>query len=776
MSMEIKRVAVIGSGTMGGQIAAHVANAGLPVLLLDIVPKGAADRNALAKGAVDRLLKSDPSPFMRPDLAKKIAVGNLEDDLDKLKDADWIVEAVLENPQVKSDLYKRIDAVRKPGSIVTSNTSSIPLSYLTTGQSPSFMRDFMIAHFFNPVRSMRLMELVTGPETRVDGAEMIRAFCDRALGKGVVFCNDTPGFVANRLGLFFLQSAVNAAMDLGLTVEEADAVCVRLMGLPRTGVFGLIDLIGLDFIPLVAQSLLATLPADDPYKALYRDPPLFRKMVLDGCTGRKGKGGFYRVRKTDTGSVKESIDLQTGVYAASTPAMNQTIEIAGRNLRALCEVPDKIGRFAWRVLSETLSYVFLLIPATVPDLTSVDEAMQLGYNWSLGPFELIDKLGADWMAKRLHAEGRLVSAFLQKAAGKTFYRLDGGKRAFLTLEETYAPIKRADGVLLLADIKRANRAVAENPSASLWDIGDGVLCLEVHTKMNVLDSAVLTMIHRALALIGDGRGSWKGLVIHNDAGNFSAGANLSLFADMIKAGAWDKLEAFLKEGQAAFRALRFAPFPSVAAPTGFALGGGCEMLLHCSALQAHAECFPGLVETGVGLIPGWGGCAQLLGRAAAALKGADGSPVTSVFRIVWQAKRAKSAAEARDLYILRPTDGITMNKDRLLFDAKQRVLDLARDYHAPEPLSFSLPGASGRAALDLEIESAKQQGKMGPHDLTIGKALAELLCGDQTGGDPASTEESLMAAERKAFMNLARTPETLARIQHMLATGKALRN
>jgi len=774
---EIKQVAVIGSGVMGSQIAAHITNAGVPVLLLDIVPKDAADRNVLAKTALEKLKTAEPSTFMHPENAKLITVGNIDDDLGKLRDADWIVEVVLENPEVKSSLYRKIDAVRKLGSIVSSNTSTIPLSVLISGQTEAFAHDFLITHFFNPLRYMRLMELVTGPKTRRDAAEVIADFCDRKLGKGVIPCNDTPGFIANRLGMFWLQSAVNAAFDLDLTVEEADEVCGKPMGIPRTGVFGLLDLIGIDLMPLIGKSLLATLPDNDPYKLLYREPPLFQKMISEGYTGRKGKGGFYRMTKTEKGKVMESINLKTGEYAVSAPANSQAVASAGKNLRALCESGDKIGQFAWRVLSETLSYAFLLVPATVADITAVDEAMRLGYNWQWGPFELIDKLGAGWMMKRMESEGRSVPPLLRRAADKSFYRVDGGRLEYLTLEGEYEAVKRAPGVLLLSDVKRASKPVQTNASAALWDIGDGVMCLEFISKANAIDSDILAMIDKARALIGDGRGPWKGLVIHNEGANFSVGANISVFLDSIKNNKWEVIENLIRQGQAAYSALRFAPFPSVAAPMGMALGGGCEITLHCSAVQAYTETYMGLVEANVGLIPGWGGCTQMLGRAFDELKrsGGDKPAVNRTFETISSARMSKTAADARDMLYLRPVDGITINKDRLLYDAKQRVLELARDYRPPEPRQYSLPGASGISALELIIEAARQSGKASPHDATIQKALAAVLCGGENPSVPLS-EQQMMELECREFMRLVRMPETAARIEHMLNTGKPLKN
>ncbi len=776
MPADIKRVAVIGSGVMGSQIAAHITNAGVPVLLLDIVPKDAADRNVLAKTALEKLQKAEPSTFMHPDNAKLITVGNLDDDVNKLRDMDWIVEAVLENLQIKSDLYKKIDAVRKPGSIVSSNTSTIPLARLIEGQSPAFIQDFLITHFFNPLRYMRLLELVTGPQTKPDVIEIMRDFCDRKLGKGVIPCNDTPGFIANRLGMFWLQSAVNAAMDLGLTVEEADEVCGKPMGIPRTGVFGLLDLIGIDLMPLIGKSLVSTLPPNDPYRVMYREPPLFTKMIAEGYTGRKGRGGFFRFSKTDAGKVKESVNLQTGEYAPSTDAKSPTVANAGKNLRALCEADDKIGKFAWRVLSETLSYAFMLVPSTVSDITGVDDAMRMGYNWQFGPFELIDKIGAGWMMQRLLRENRPVPELLRVASDKTFYRVEGGRLHFLTLQGSYVPVKRPVGVLLLSDVKLASKPMLTNASANLWDIGDGVLCLEFTSKANAIDDDILNMLDKTIELIGDGRGPFKGLVIHNEGPNFSVGANIGFFMECIKNNKFDAIEKIIRHGQSAYGALRFAPFPSVAAPMGMALGGGCEIALHCSAVQAYTEFQAGLVEANVGLIPGWGGCAQMLCRAFDAQKrGSAAPPISQAFSTISAAAISKTAAHAFDLHYLRPTDAVTINKDRLLFDAKKKALDLAKDYRPPEPCRFSLPGTSGRSALDLLIETARSSGKPSPHDVAIWNALAAVLCGGDGGSGPLP-EKQLMDLECREFMRLIRPPESAARIEAMLNTGKPLKN
>lgn len=774
----IRKVAVIGSGVMGSQIAAHIANAGVPVLLLDIVLKDNPDRNALAKGALEKLAKADPAPFMTPKAVRFVTPGNLEDDLKKLSDVDWIIEAVLENPQIKTDLYRRIDAIRKEGSIVSSNTSTIPLNVLIDGQSDKFKKDFLVTHFFNPPRYMRLLELVSGSLTRSDAIDVIRDFCDRNLGKGVVVCKDTPGFIANRLGVFFLQTAVNLAFEMGLTVEEADTIFSKPVGMPKTGVFGLLDLIGIDLMPLIAKSFMATLPPDDIYRVVNIEHPLVTKMIADGYTGRKGKGGFYRLSKSETGKTKESIDLKSGNYTPSKKVKLPTVENAGKNLRALCEAQDKIGSYTWRVLSQALSYAAALVPQIADDIVSVDTAMQFGFNWKWGPFELIDKLGVDWFAERLKKEGKPVPDLIQKAAGRSFYRTENGKLEYLATDGSFHPLQRAPGVLLLSDIKRASKPVTKNGSASLWDVGDGVLCLEFHTKMNTIDPDTLAMVAKSVSVISESKGQYKGLVIHNEAEHFSAGANLGLALFALNIAMYPAIDDLIKKGQSAYQALRFAPFPSVAVPSGLALGGGCEVTLNCSAVQAHAETYMGLVEVGVGLIPGWGGCTQMLGRAFSAKRRFGGPipPISHVFETISMAKVSKSAFDAQELGYLRSTDGITMNRDRLLYDAKQKVLELAKDYKMPEPWSLNLPGPTGRAALNLAIEAFKMMGKAKPHDVTVSKSLASVLCGGDHDMTSLTTEAQILDMEHREFMKLVHTSETVARIEHMLKTGKPLRN
>lgn len=780
--MEIKKAAVIGAGVMGSGIAAHIANAGIPVYLLDIVPNAVkeqgGDRSVVAKTAIEKMLKTDPAPFMHKKAAGLVTPGNIEDDLEKLADADLIIEAVLENPKIKHDLYQKLDKVRKDGSVVSSNTSTIPLSILLEGQSDRFARDFMITHFFNPPRYMRLLEVVKGPKTRQDAYDAVVAFCDRVLGKGVVPCKDTPGFIANRIGTYFMQAAVNEAMDLGLTVEEADAISGKPMGLPKTGTFGLIDLVGLDLMPLISKSLLSTLPADDDYRRIFRTSPMIEKMIADGYTGRKGKGGFYRQQKLPNGKrVKEALDLTTGQYRKSDRASLDSANYRG--LKALVSHSDKGGQYAWRVLSQALTYAADLVPTIADTVVEVDEAMRLGYNWKFGPFEMIDQLGPKWFAEKLAAEGKRVPELLTLAGDRSFYRVENGRLQFLGTDGTYRDVKRPEGVLLLSDIKRASKPVAKNGSASLWDIGDGVLCLEFTSKMNALDADIMGMIRKAIGLIGDGKsGQHKALVVHNEGSNFSVGANLGLALFALNIGMWPQVEQSIADGQMAYKALKYAPFPTVGAPSGMALGGGCEILLHCSAVQAHAESYIGLVEVGVGLLPGWGGCKELVLRHTANKRRPGGPmpPLAAAFEAISTAKVAKSAFEAKDMLFLKPSDGITFNKDRLLADAKAKALELAKDYKAPEPVEIRLPGPTAKAALELAVEGFALQGKATPHDVVVSKAVATVLSGDDTDITRVMTEDDLLALERKHFMALVKTKGTIARIEHMLETGKPLRN
>jgi len=771
---------VIGAGVMGAGIAAHAANAGADVVLLDIVPpdsgNGAENRNAIAEGAIARMLKADPAPFMHPSFAKRITPGNIEDDLQKLADCDWIVEAVIERADIKQDLYRKLDAVRKEGSVVSSNTSTLPLAVLTEGMGAAFARDFLITHFFNPPRYMRLLEIVSGPETRPDAVAAIRNFADVGMGKSVVDCHDTPGFIANRIGTFWLQCALTEAMDRGVTVEEADAAMGRPAGIPSTGVFGLIDMVGLDLMPHVLNGLAGALPEADAFHAIYREPALIEKMIADGYTGRKGKGGFYRLN-TETGErIKEALDLKTGEYAPVKRPKPASVKAGEKNdLRAMLEHAEPVGAYAWHVWSRTLAYAAGLVPEIADDIAAIDEAMRLGYNWRWGPFELIDRLGPAWFAERLKADGLEVPHLLHAVGNDKFYREEAGRLRYFAADGSRRDVPRPDGAILLSDIKRRSQPVAKNGAASLWDIGDGVLCLEFHSKMNALGLGALSMIRNAVSTIP---GGYKGLVIHNEARNFSVGANIGLLLPLAFLRAGFLVRWLVGRGQGAYKAIKFAPFPVVGAPSGMALGGGCEVLLHCDAIQAHAETYTGLVEPGVGLVPGWGGCKELLTRRWLDKKRAGGPmpPIVKSFETISVATVARSAFEARDHAFLRDGDGITMNRDRLLADAKAKVLELAENYAPPEPAELSLPGPTAHAALSMAVEGFAKRGLATPHDVTVASALATVLSGGDTDVTETLSEDDLLALEKREFSRLACTAPTIARIRHMLSTGKPLRN
>jgi 3-hydroxyacyl-CoA dehydrogenase len=767
----MRRVCVIGAGTMGAGIAAQVANAGVPVLLLDIEQEGAS----VAARALERLKTAEPAAFMSKAAARLVETGTIDADLPKVATCDWVIEAVPEKLDLKHGLYEKLEAVRRPGTAISSNTSTIPLARLVAGRSEGFRRDFFITHFFNPPRYMRLLEVVAGPDSDPDMVARVVDFADRAMGKSVVRAKDTPGFLANRVGTFWLSAAVNAAFDLGMSIEDADAIGGRPMGIPKTGIFGLVDLVGIDLMPYLKASLTGALPADDPYQAIARDHPLIARMIADGYTGRKGKGGFYRINRdagdVKAGRVKEAINLATGDYA---PA-RKPITIAAKDLRALVATPGLVGDYAWAVLGPTLAYAAGLVGEAADDIVAIDTAMKLGYNWKYGPFELIDRLGVAEFAARLEAEDRAVPDLLRMAVGRGFYRVEAGRREYLGLDGAYHRVERAEGVLLLEDIKAGSKPLVKTGSAALWDIGDGVVALEFTGKMNALDGEVMKAIEQAIPLVA---GRYKALVVYNEGSNFSAGANLGLALFAINIAAWGEVEKLVRGGQAAYKALKYAPFPVVAAPFGMALGGGCEICLNADAVQAHAETYIGLVECGVGLIPGWGGCGEMIARFRDDPKSPKGPmpAVSKAFEVISTATVAKSAANAREIGFLRPTDGITMNRDRLLADARARALAMVEGYQPPAPPSFRLPGAGGRAALDLAVRGFAARGLATPYDEVVAGRLAHVLTGGEADLVDTVSEEQMLALEAEQFMTLVRDPRSIARVEHMLATGKPLRN
>ena len=773
---DIKRAAVIGAGTMGSGIAGHLANAGVPVVLLDVVPPESAEvaenRNAIAEGAVERLLASSPPALMHPDKAKLIETGNIEDHLDRLAEVDWIAEAVIERLEVKQALYEKIEAVRKPGALVSSNTSTIPLALLTEAMPANLVPDFCITHFFNPVRYMRLLELVAGPQTRPEAVATLARFCDEVLGKGVVHCNDTPGFLANRVGCYALQVAMVEAAALGLTVEAADAVMGRPMGIPKTGVFGLYDLIGLDLMQDVARSLTSALPAEDPFQAVAEGLPVTHRLVAAGMTGLKGGGGFYR-RSKEAG--RQAVDLESGDYRpAERPQLEAAAAGEREGLKALVDWPDKHGAFARRVLAKVLSYAASLIPEVGDDPEAVDEAMKLGYNWAQGPFEMIDALGVDWLRATLADEGLSVPAFLEAAAGRSFYRVEDGALQDLRHDGQYHPVDRAPGVVRLSDIMRSGAPLLDNGASRLWDVGEGAACLEFHTKANALVPDSMALLHESLGLVAR---DFKALLIHNDAPHFSMGVNLGFVLEAAEAADWPRLETMLREFQTTCAAMRAAPFPVVAAPFGMTLGGGMEVVVHCDAMVAHANTTLGQVETLVGVIPGGGGAKELFSRWRDAPDQPPGvAAAATAFRLVGTGRTAGSPEEARPLRYMLDRDRAVMNRDRLLAEARARALELAEDYSAPPPPSFAALGQAGYDAIQAVMDGLEAKGIATPHDHVVGGQLARILCGgDRAAGTPV-TEDEVFALEREAFLHLAGTEATRARIRHMLEHGRPLRN
>ncbi|MGE0753647.1 MAG: 3-hydroxyacyl-CoA dehydrogenase NAD-binding domain-containing protein [Alphaproteobacteria bacterium] len=782
----IKKIGVLGSGVMGSGIAAHMANSGYDVVLLDIVPKDAKNRNQLAEGAVEKQLKAKPSGFVHKKAAKRVTCGNLEDDLKLLSECDWVVEAVIEKLEIKHAVYKKIDSVRKADAVVSSNTSTIPLHELTKGFSDGFKNHFMITHFFNPPRFMRLLEVVQG-SCNQKSYENICDFADRKLGKGVVECKDTPGFIANRIGIYWLMRGLTEAISLKIPVEQADAVMGKPVGIPKTGVFGLFDLVGIDLMPLIAKEMSDTLPKNDPFNAAYDEPEVVKKMIAEGYTGRKGKGGFYKLNTDEGKKVKEVIDLATGDYYPQPKKVSLASIDAGKGgLRAVLEHEDIGGQYASAVLLDTLHYAASLAGEISDHIADIDEAMKLGYNWKYGPFEMIDKLGVDWFASALENKGKKIPAIIEKAAGKSLYQVEGGERKAFTIGGGYEVIHQPDGSLMLADIKLTGKPVAKNASTSIWDLGDGFACLEFTSKANSIDPEILAMVDQSIAIV---KKDFKGLVIGNDGSNFSVGANLGFVMMAANIAAWKQIGEVIKSGQQAFMNLKYAPFPVVSSLSGMAVGGGCEINLHVDKIQAHMESYIGLVEVCVGLIPGWGGCKEMLVRHLGEGKKSGGGmmgnliasggampAISKAFEQIALAKVAMSAEEARDMKILLDDDHITMNRLRVLADAKSRCIELAEGYTPPEPAILHLPGKTAKVALNMAVDGFKASGKATPHDVTICKHLAVVLSGGDTDMSEPLTEQHILDLEYEAFMDLVKMRPTLDRIEHMLETNKPLRN
>ena len=785
--MTIKKVAVIGAGLMGSGIAAQVANAGFPVALLDIVPEGAANRNVIAEGAVKKMLKpvklGSPTPLMHRRNAELITTGNIEDDLNLLSDAELIIEVVLEKLEIKHDVFNKIDKYRKKDSIITSNTSTIPRKLLVEGMPKSFAQDFMITHFFNPPRYLKLLEIVAGEEVSNEKIELVSKFCDINLGKEIVICNDTPGFIGNRIGTYWTLIGMIEAIKMNLTVEEADAIMGKPMGAPKTGIFGLADVVGLDLIPHVTESMASNLPKNDMYNIGVREQSelgidkMLSKMIGDGYTGRKGKGGFYRLNLDSGNRIKESRNLKTGKYSKSVKRVGlESVKAGRKGLRNVVTHKDKGGEYAWRVLSKTLSYAASLVPEITQNIVNVDTAMKNGFLWKKGPFEMLDSIGPAWFVEKLKSENMEVPTILEKIGDGYFYSEDENKLNYYSIEGKYKEVAKPEGYLSVSDITRGQNAIYRNPSIKLWDMGDEILLAEFISKMNAIDPLIMEGLSEAANLCESGK--FKGLVIGNDGTNFSAGANLGLASFICNVGAWDEVDKFVQGGQLTFMSLKHGSFPVVGAPSGLALGGGCEVLLACDRIQAHSESYIGLVEVGVGVVPAWGGCKEMLGRwidDPSSPKGPMGS-IVKIFENLGTAKVASSAQEARDMKFLLENDNITMNRSRLLNDAKEVCLNMIEGYSPPEPNDYYLPGPSGKAALDLAVSDLVKAGHATPHDVVVTNELAHVLTGGKTDYLDKVSVDKILDMEREGFVKLVKTEATLERFEHMLTKGKPLRN
>jgi 3-hydroxyacyl-CoA dehydrogenase len=745
----LRRAVVIGAGSMGGGIAAQLANAGIPVDLLDVPGSGPARRNDPAQKGVERQLKV--GGFMAPGAADLVRPGNIADDMGRLAEADWIVEAIVEEVGAKRALYRQIDALRKKGSLVSSNTSTILRAALLEGMPREFASDFVITHFFNPPRVMQLVEIVSGDENPAAVIGIARNYCETALGKTTVDCRDTPGFIANRIGCFALAVAAIEAVRQGVSVEEADAVMMAL-GAPRTGVFGVLDLIGLDLIPHVWGSLMSALPDADALQEF--DLPgtkLVQDLLAAGRLGRKSGEGFYRLTPQKT---RQALDLATREYRDARPFDLGQLPGGGKDLAGLLESDDRLGRYAWTVFANLVGYVDRIADDISLDRDDIDRAMILGYGWSRGPVALARRYDGARLASRFAAEGRALPSRLLAAA----------------------PVRAGRGTIAATlSLRDKGKAVVENEAASLWDMGEGIACLQLHTKLNSFAPAVFSVLEASLDHV---RSSFSGLVLGNDDPRaFSAGADLRAFLGMIERKDWVALDAYIKEGQDLFLRMKYAPFPVVAAAHGLALGGGCEFMLHCDAIVAHAELNAGLPETKVGIIPGWGGGTQLLRRAALnpSVPRGPAANAAAVFDVIWRAAVSTSALDARGLGMLVPADRIVMNRAQLLGAARSFAMELTQNYVVPERASIAVAGRSGYLSLINAVRASRNLGQISDADVAIAEALAGALTGCGTAATHLD-ETQIMTLEREACVGLAKLPATAARIEHMLKTGKPLRN
>ena len=807
----LRRAAVLGAGTMGSRIAAHLANAGVPVVLLDIVPTEAGDssaaRNVLASKAIDALLKSKPAAFYESSAARVITTGNLEDDLKLLSSCDWVIEAVSENLAIKQRLLATIAPHLRPDAIVTTNTSGLPVASISAEMPAEFRRRWFGTHFFNPPRYMRLLEIIATPDTDPEAIAAIAAFADRRLGKSVVYARDTPNFIANRIGTFAMLNGVRLMQEQDLTIEDVDALTGSAIGWPRTGTFRLADMVGIDVLASVARNFSRSRAEDAGSVQL---PEFIEKMLADGWLGDKAKQGFYKkVGKDEQGrDLREVLDWKTLEYRPAGRPKFPSLEMAKNaeslpeRLRMLLDADprkDKAAAFYWPMLTQLWNYAASCVPEIADDLASIDRAMRTGFNWELGPFEMWDAV----VVKRTVESSPLALADAVKrlldSGHDTWYVEDAsvpsGRRFFNPATGEMEPVVQPRGTATVRNYRRSNGVVRQRPGASLIDIGDGIACIELHSKKDAIGDDIVRMVTQTLKPDGDAVRDFQGFVISGDAANFSVGANLMQLLLAAQEVEWDEVDVAVRAFQGMTAAIKFSPRPVVVAPYGMCLGGGTEICLHAARRQPHAELYMGLVETGVGLVPGGGGTKEMALRAIDEAAEASGisaatSPVKFAqskellaalkksFETIALAKVSTSASDAVSLGLLSSEDRITFNRERVLTDAKDTVMALAEQgYSAPAPRKeVAVPGEAVLASLKLGVHLMRQAIYISDHDAKIGNHVANILCGGLLTAGSLVSEQYLLDLERQAFLSLCGERKTLERIEFTLKTGKPLRN
>jgi 3-hydroxyacyl-CoA dehydrogenase len=799
----IHKVGVLGAGTMGARIAAHLANAGIPSLLLDVVAGDGnrAARNQIALGGLEGAKKSKPAAFFEASFASLITPGNFEDDLAHLSEVDWIIEAVVEDLEIKRTLLKKVDRLRKPGTIISTNTSGLPLAKIAEGFPNDFRRCWLGTHFFNPPRYMRLLEIIPTSETDSALLEAVANFTDLHLGKGVVRAKDTPNFIANRIGTFSVLNVMRLMQELALTIEEVDALTGPALGWPRSATFRTLDLVGLDILGHVVRNS-EKLAAQEGSPATSPLPEFFQRMLERKMLGDKTGGGFYQRGKGKSEDERLAIDWKTLEYRPRQKARFASLEMAnniddsGQRIRTLLggSRKGKDEQFIWSALADLWNYSANRVPEISDNIVEIDRAMRLGFNWELGPFELWDAAGVESTVAHMKKEGRPIAANVEKllaSGNQGWYRDEpksrSGQAFFDLVSSQYQPVEVPAGIGWVTGAKKSNGVVKKNAGASLVDIGDGVGCIEFHSKMNALGADIVQLVSQALKPDGPGE-NFDAFVITNDAVNFSVGANLMLLLLSIQDEEWDEIDLAIRAFQGMTQAVKFSPKPVVVAPFGMTLGGGAELSLHAPARQPHAELYMGLVEVGVGLLPGGGGCKEMLLRAVeSATAVRPGGRAESVelmeamkrtFETIATGKVSTSASEARGLGFLKAGDRITMNRDRLLSDAKTRALDLVRSGYEPPPMRSDIPapGENILAALKLGIYLMRQSEYITQYEVKIGTQVAEVLCGGNLTPGTLTSEQYFLDLEREAFKSLCGEKKTQERMQYTLKTGKTLRN